>query len=220
MEKLPENAAHFVSSHIQEAVYKTEYEEQIILLESRQFPTEEELLFTIVNDQEFRVPSIHELVYALPSLMSLSLSHSIRLFWNGVIKKATFIEIFTPSRTQRPPLADLQIKLAIDDKSFQTTICDTLQDAIWELHDLTRTEAEWRLYTCYHCQYSGQARDYLVGDRQYWCYRDVPDAIAEIKARGKPIRSETRWAGAYYVDAFHTCAAWRPLVLSSEQQAG
>ena len=121
MEKLPEYAFHFVSSRVQEAVYKTEHEEHIILLEYRQSPTEEELLFTVVNEQEFRVPSIHELVYALPSLVSLSLPHAIRLVWDGTVKKATLIEIFTPSHSQHPSLADLQVRLIVDDKSFQDT---------------------------------------------------------------------------------------------------
>ncbi len=218
MEKLPEYAINFVSSHVQEAVYRTEHEEQIVLLESRQSPTEEEILFTIINGQEFRASSIHELVYALPSLVSLSLSHSVRLLWNGFIKKAVLVEIFTPSHTQRPPLADLQLRLIIDDKSFQTTACDTLQDAVWELHELIGDEVKWWLYTCYSCQYSGYARDYLVSDRQYWCYRDVPEAVSEIQAIGRAHRLRARWSGAYFVDAFHTCAAWRPLAFSAKQQ--
>jgi len=220
MEKLPEYAINFVSTRVHEAVYKTEHEEQTILLEFRQFLSENELVYTIVKEREFRVTSMHELVYALPSLVSLSLSHSIRLFWNGVIKKATLIEVFMPSRTQQPPLANLQVKLILDDKSFQTTSCNTLQDAIWELQELTNTEAEWRLCTCYHCQYSGYARDYANSDREYWCYRDVPDAVTEIQTSGKVIRHETRWAGAYFMDAFHTCAFWRPLVIPGKQQAG
>jgi hypothetical protein len=220
MEKFPEHAKNFVSAHVQDAVYKTEHEQQNILLEFRKFPSESELVFTIVNEQDFRVASIHELVYALPSLVSLSLSHSIRLFWNGASKNATLIELFMPSYTHRPTSADLQLRLILEDESYQTTACDTLQDAIWELQEQTKLEAEWRLCTCFHCLYSGYARDYAVSDREYWCYRDVPEAVTEIQTNGKVVRNDTRWAGAYFMDAFHTCAFWRPLAFPGKQKAG
>jgi hypothetical protein len=85
-----------------------------------------------------------------------------------------------------------------------------LTDAYVELQEITELVARWWLCTCFDCKYSGHARDYCLSDREYWCYRDVPDAYAEIAAKGKYASQEARFAGDYFVDAFHTCAAWQP----------
>jgi hypothetical protein len=91
-----------------------------------------------------------------------------------------------------------------------------LQDAIWELQEQTEKLASWWFRTCYHCRYSGQARSYALSDREYWCYRDVPEAYEEIRSRGKYASSAARFAGDYFVDAFHMCSAWQPVVFMTD----
>ncbi len=216
MVEVPDYFKNFAAFHAYEAIYRTAEKEEQILLEVRNFADEKELLFTVIDNQPIRVGSIHELVYSRPELISLSIPHMIRLLWKGEIKKAELIEIFSRSQnTAYPPIASLQLRLNMEGKTYETTICDTLQDAIEELHEMTRAEALWRLHACYSCRFSGHARDYIVSDREYWCYRDVPEVVAEIQAKGRNKSGKGRFDGDYFVDAFHVCAAWQPLQLDS-----
>jgi hypothetical protein len=218
MVEVPDYFKNFAAFHVYEAIYHTVEKVEQILLEVRSFANEETSLFTIINDQPVRVGSVHELVYSRPELISLSISHVVRLLWNDEMKKAEIVEIFSHSQDPgHPQVASLQLRLNIEGKTYETTICDTLQDAIEELHEMTRAEAQWLLYACYSCRYSGYARDYSVSDREYWCYRDVPDAYEEIKSKGKYASSAARFAGNYFVDAFHMCSAWQPVILISDQ---
>jgi hypothetical protein len=204
--------AKFADFRVHTATYRTQQGETTILLEIRMMANEEHLLFTMVGDQEIRVGSIYELLHTLPSLVSLSIPHEVHLLWNGEIKQAELTEIFRPRPSVGYPLfAALQLRLAIEDRNYETSLCNTLQDAVWELQEITKAQADWWLRTCYHCQYAGQARDYATSDREYWCYRDVPDAFAEIQVKGKYASQEALFAGNYFVNAFHTCAAWRPI---------
>ncbi len=192
MELLPGHFVHFVSTRVLEALCKTQKGEQALLIEVRQSADEKETYFTVADGQEVRAPSIHHLVQLLPDLVSLTLPHAVSLLWNGTVKNATLIEILRRSSAQPYPLADVTVRLSIEGELFETTPCDALQDAIWELHELS--DSQWRLRTCYHCILAGLARDYLNTDRWYWCYRDVPDAIEEILTKGRP--ESSRWLGA------------------------
>jgi hypothetical protein len=146
----------------------------------------------------------------------LSIPHTIHMLWNGEVKQAEVTEIFRPRPNVGHSLfAALQLRLVIEGRKYETSLCNTLQDAVWELQEITEAKADWWLRTCYHCQYAGQARDYATSDREYWCYRDVPDAFAEIQAKGKYASREALYAGSYFVNAFHVCAAWRPIQTSS-----
>jgi hypothetical protein len=220
MKEISENPSkNFTAFSIYEATYRTEQGEDTILLEFRTMPNEQQVLFTVIDNKQIRADSIHELVYSLPSLVSLGIPHSVRLLWNGNIKLAKLIETFRPSQDiEYPSFASLQLRLVVDNKTYETALCNTLQDAIWELQEMTEAEAAWWLRTCYHCQYSGQARDYALSDREFWCYRDVPDAFAEIQAKGKYASREARQAGRYFVNAFHACAAWRLLATGSSAE--
>lgn len=213
---------NFASFHVQEAIYRTEHKQEEILVETRMTALEDQLFFTIVNNQQIRASSIHKLVHLLPSLLSLDIKHSIRLLWNDEKRRAEIEEIFRPRQTsQNSLLASSQLRLTVDNKTYETTICDTLMDAIWDLQEIIQSKAEIWLYTCFHCQYNGHAMNYLVGDREYWCYRAVPEAFAEIRAKRKAASQSARFAGKYFVNAFHTCAAWQlsqpPYVVSPEE---
>jgi hypothetical protein len=217
MKEIPiDSMTKFADFRVYTAAYQTEQGETTILLEFRTTANEEHLLFTMVGDQEIRAGSIHELVYTLPSLVSLSISHTVHMLWNGEVKQAELTEIFRPRPNVGHSLfAALQLRLVIEGRNYETSLCNTLQDAVWELQEITEAEADWWLRTCYHCQYAGQARDYATSDREYWCYRDVPDAFAEIQAKGKYASREALYAGSYFVNAFHVCAAWRPIQTAS-----
>lgn len=220
MVEVPDYFKHFAAFHAYEAIYRTVENEVQILLEIRSFADERELLFTIINSQPVQVSSVHELVYSRPELLSLSIPHSVRLLWDGTVKKAEIVEVFSQSHhPDYPQVASLQLRLNIEGKTYETAICDTLQDAIEELHEMTSTEAQWWLYTCYSCRFSGHARNYSVGDREYWCYRDFPEAYDEIKSKGKYASSARRFAGDYFVDAFHMCSAWQPIVFETDPHA-
>ena len=211
MQELPDYITGFTNFRIHEAIYQTKDKKETILLEFRLTVLEEDILFTVIDGKQIRVETIHHLVQALPALVSLSIPHSIRLLWNGVIKQGELVEIFSPSQDPKHPLiASLQLRLTLDDQTYETTICDNLQDAVQELEEMTEAEAQWWLCTCYHCHYSDHNRLYSLSDREYACYRDVPEALAEIRAKGKIASPEARRAGKYFVDAFHTCAAWKP----------
>lgn len=211
MREFPSYANNFASFRVYEAIYRTAQKEEEILLEFRGSANEEELVFTVIDNRPIRVGSIHELVHMLPELVSLSIDHSVRLVWNGEIKKVKLTEIFSHSQDpNHPQVASMQLRLVVDGKSYETTVCDTLTDAIWELRELTEKVAEWDLYACFNCEYAGHAQEYSNSDREFWCYRDVPEAIAGIHAGVKYANQKARFAGRYFVDAFHTCAAWQP----------
>jgi hypothetical protein len=211
MQSSPDYLRSFADFHVCEATCRVDQREEVILLESRTTAWEEEFLFAVIDGKPFHVHSIHELVHTVPSLVSLSVQHDIRVLWNGVIKKAKLVETFRPKwSVDHPPIASVELTLVVDNNTYQTTPSDSFTEAYIELHELTPEELDWKVCTCYDCKYSGQARDYSNNDREYWCYRDVPDAFAEIQAKGKYASQQARFAGMYYAKTFHTCMAWQP----------
>ena len=204
-------SGEFVSTRVYTAVCQRNGKEELILIESRQSELEKTLVFTVVDGKQIRIGSMLELVQSLPLLESLSMRHIIRVLWNNEFRDAELVETLVPSRVaDDTSLPSLKLALVLEGKTYETTLCDVLTDAYIEMHEMTEDVAAWRWCTCFCCRYARHARFYSNSDRQYWCYRDVPDALAEIEAKGKSASSESRFAGNYYVDAFHTCAAWQP----------
>ena len=78
-----------------------------------------------------------------------------------------------------------------------------------ELDDIIDDVAVWHLKTCHGCKFSRPAFLWPVSDRdELRCYRDAPDALAELRSQGKFASSEALHAGEYFVNAFHRCSAW------------
>jgi hypothetical protein len=104
----------------------------------------------------------------------------------------------------------VRARLQLATGTIESELVETLQDAIWELQEAAGGDLWFAI--CFHCALSGHARDYLIGDRSYWCYRDVAgNRGGESVGVADSDEPSRRYAGAYYVDAFHTCPAWRPL---------
>lgn len=216
MREFPSYWRSFADFGVTEAVYRTSEKEEEILLEFRGSANEEEMLFTIIDGRPIRVGSIHQLVSSLPELVSLTIEHSIRVVWEGQVKRAQLTEIFTHSQANdsvQPPNvrpASLQLRLVVDGKTYETTVSDSFSDLVQELKELTEGEGKWRLRTCRDCRYAGQPHLYSASEREYWCYRDVPEAIADLEVNVKFANMKARFEGRYFVRAFHTCAAWQP----------
>lgn len=216
MTRLPDFSNNFSRFYVHEGIYKASGREINILIESRKNSSGEELIYSKYDDEEIRAASIYEFVSKLPSLESLQIAHTIRIKWHDELKRVKLHEIFTPAiRTSTVPPISLQLEVKIDSKSYKTQPCDTLLDAKQELAETTKEEAKLQICTCITCDYSGQAEDYLMDDREYWCYRDFPEAYDEIRKKRmqrKRASGEAKYSGVFYVSWFHTCAAWRPRV--------
>jgi len=102
----------------------------------------------------------------------------------------------------------LKIRLIRDNLQFESEASDTLTDAICDIQEEVEPDVDLWLMTCFHCKFAGHALNYLVGDREFWCYRDAPEAFEDVLKRGKSAKMSSRFAGAFFVNAFHTCAAW------------
>lgn len=210
MKELPEYASQFTNFELYEAVCSIEGKEKRTMLEIRVNAIEEKTMLTMVNEQLYRANSIHQLVHMIPCLEYIEIIHPIYLLWSNEDKLASLIERYEPCQpTNNEQLSLSRIILIVDDKKYKTDTCDTIMDAIWELQEFIKPDAQIWLKTCYHCQFSGNAMDYLVGDRDYWCYRDVPEALDEIRAKRKGASRLARFSGKYFVNAFHTCSAWQ-----------
>ena len=214
---LPIYANKFTQFRVLKAICQTHKQEEEIVLEFRSSADEKEKLFTIVDGKAFHVDSIYTIINSLPDLIAIRVPHQIRILWGGNSVEAEVIEVFLPSTDPDHIYYDtLQLILKIEDKVFNTEPCDTLTDAISELHEVTEEVGEggdWRLCTCFNCEFAGYARKYSNSDREYWCYRDVEeDQWKEIKSKRKFANPEAKFAGKYFVDAFHFCAAWTPKI--------
>ncbi len=203
---------NFVAAQAFEAAYEDTQGQQNIMLELRFKADESCLLFTIVRDEPVYASSIHDFVLKCRDCTQLSIGHNLFVLWNGISKPAQLVEHFIPNRGK--PLVIIKTSLFIDGIVFESTDCDTLQDAIGELHDLTDAGISWQIKTCYHCKFCYLAFLGPQSDRDdYRCYRDAPEAFAEVQERGYKFASRaSQIAGSYFVNAFHTCAAWEPSI--------
>ena len=191
------------------AIHCTEQGEQTLLWESRTTTDEKFTLYTVLDGQEVRVNSISEFLFAHPKCLSLSIPHDIQVLWDGKSQSAELTEDF--SLQSEPSSVVIKLCLVIGNSRYETEECDTLTDAIWELGEIIDGDIKWWVQTCYHCIYSRPAFLVPMSDRdELRCYRDVPDAFEEVKHRGKFADASALHAGHYFVNAFHSCAAWKP----------
>lgn len=154
--------------------------------------------------------------YIALKCLSLSIPHTLYVLWNSVPKAAELVETFVPAPAS-PSFVNVKLSLVVDGNVYETEACDTLTDAIWELDEAIGEEIEWLLQTCYDCLYSRPAFLTPVSDRDHMrCYRDVPEAFAEVRRQGKNASAEALHSGHYFVNVFHTCAAWQPGKSSSD----
>ena len=205
----PDHIQPFASFNKFWATHRTQHGEQTLLWESRRTIDEKQILYTVFDKDEVRVSSINDFLFAYPKCLSLSIKHNVNVLWNGELKHATLSEIF--SLQSEPLRCVLKLCLAIGDTRYETEYCDSLTDAIWDLDEIINDNVTWWLQTCYDCIYSRPAYLFPVSDRdEMRCYRDVPDAFEEVKNQGKFASNSALHAGHYFVDAFHSCAAWKP----------
>jgi hypothetical protein len=212
MAELPAYARNFMAASSFEATYRTDQGEQTLILEVRRTPDQGLLLFTVVDGQPVRVNSIHSFILTHPACRALSIPHTVGVLWNGTHKRAEFLEVYAPAPDPDPTYrVSIEAALTIEGTTYKSEACATLSEAMAELRDAIGPETDWWLLTCYHCDFQQPAFRFLVDDRdEMRCYRDAPEALfVEAKRRGKGASDEALYAGHYYVNAFHTCAAWR-----------
>jgi hypothetical protein len=203
---------NFVGVYVFEAVCETGLGAETLLIESRISASGKLLLFTVVNGQPMRGGSIQDLVLSYPQCLSLSIGHTLHISWNNAHKKAEVYEIYVPSHSKHN-MINMKVRLHIDHMSYETEECETLTEAIGELKTLTGPQIAWWFQTCHHCLYSYPAfRGPGWDDRDHLrCYRDAPNELVQVQQKGqKFVDFDTMYAGSYFVNAFHTCAAWQP----------
>ena len=206
----PDPTRTFASFNKFWAICHTEQGEQTLLWESRITVDQKHDFYTIFDDQEVHVNSINDFLFTHPKCLSLSVPHDVQVLWNGKSQFAKLTEIF--SLQPEKPSVVIRLSLDISDLSYLTGECDALTDAIWELEEIIGESTKWWIQTCYHCAYSRPAFLVPMSDRdEMRCYRDAPEAYKEVKLRGKFASTIALHAGHYFVSAFHSCAAWKPL---------
>lgn len=199
----------FVSINLFETVSQTDNGSQILLWESRITSDGYRLLFTRIDGIDVRVNSIYDFMLQRPSYSPLEIRHSVSLLWNALSIQAVLVEILILDINDK--LAPIHTKLRLEtfDKIYATDDAISLTEAIWELHELVGEEADWSLQTCHECIYGWPAFRGPISDRdELRCFRDSPDAFAEREIKRKFASEAAFQAGDYFVNAFHTCAAW------------
>jgi hypothetical protein len=175
------------------------------------------IVFTKVGGQLARYDSLQELVLKQPNCRALIISHTLNILWNDTVHKATLYEILSPSE-KKSGLVTVKLRLEVNDKEYETEECDSLTEARRHLVEIS-SPVTFQLQICADCCHSWPAvtgpgwddRDELA------CYRDAPDAEAELVEKGKFASDEAAGAGEFFVNAFHSCAAWQGMGRSEEQ---
>ena len=182
----------------------------VITIEERGNAYDELTYFAIVGEKAIRSTDFNEFLTLIPGLRRIEIPHNIELVWDDSVVKATLTDVYSKHSSGR--LLDsitYSARLKVNGRIYATNNCDTLQDAIWELHNQIGDNVQWLLRTCFHCYYSAHARFYSNSDRDYWCYRDVQE-FSRWKSVWKSAPPSVRFGGAFYASAFHVCDAWRP----------
>ena len=209
--ELPAATQNFVAAHAFEAMYQSTQGEQLILIETRTGLDASTLLFTMIDDQPVRASSIPDLILLRSDCISLSISHIVPILWNDVPSKGQLTEVFLP--TPNGTRWSVKLNLAIGNATYEAPPCISLTEAMWELQTVTETaipNLTWSLQTCLECRYSYPAFLGPSSDRdELRCYRDAPEALTERQQKHKFASWEALTAGAYFVSAFHRCAAWQ-----------
>ena len=201
---------NFAAIRAAPATVTTDNGEEDIMIELRIFPSEEQVVFAIVNGMKIYSNWIGGIVADNLSINTLQIDRSIKILSNG--KPTTAILSETIRRVlqndlSEGPSAEFQLTLQFEGAKFETEFHPTLMDGIWEFQEAAEPEMDVWPKTCYHCRFAHHGS--LLGhDPEYRCYREVPEANEEIMRKGKQASDEARYAGTYTVSAFHTCAAW------------
>ncbi len=212
---LPLLYRNFVSAAVFEAEFTTIYGTQTLLIETRTYmkkmnESQNQFLFTIINDKPVHVRSIVDLILHDPQCLSLSLPHSVVIELNGVAKRALLTEVYVPHRGAETNWS-IRLALTVDGKDYQTGLNDTLQDSFGELHEqMGLPDASW-VKICYQCNYVHGKLNGLQDEREnLQCFRDSsPEHFEEARRLMKFASAEAWGSGDFFVTAFHTCAAWK-----------
>ena len=179
------NPAQFVSAQVHDAIYKTDNGDLSILLEMRQRVNGETEIYTWIHDEKVRAKSIPDLILSRSECLSLTINHDVPVIWGEDIERAILQETLTPNK-QDPAHVLLSLKLMVDDIAYETSACVSLTEAIFELDEKVGNEVKWYLKICHSCKFSRPAFAWPVSDRhELRCYRDAPEAFAEIRNKGK-----------------------------------
>lgn len=207
--------AHFMAISNFEAIYCTTQHKQLLVWEMRTKYQWNIEFFTRINGRDVRVKSLQDFILSEPDAVSLAIPHRVNVLWNNKPEVAELLEIYTPMKVPHHPLMPkvwMNLKLTVGNMSYETTECDHFTEAIWELSELIGSETKWVLQTCHSCNFSYPAFPGPVSDRDdLRCFRDEPEAFIQIQEKGKYASLEALNSGDYFVNVFHTCAAWQQI---------
>jgi hypothetical protein len=203
----------FMSASSFRAVLRSDDGDESILVEMRKRVDGRWKVFTVVASEIVRASSLQELLLTRPDCYELVIPHEIEVSLNGETKHAQLYEIYARTlQEQVMGRVSIRLRLYIEGSVFETGFNDVLQDALEEIRELIGNGNQLWLRTCHDCRHvwatvnggGWDERDELS------CYRDAPEAGAEVRKKGKFASKKAIGAGEYYVSAFHSCAAWEP----------
>lgn len=207
----PFNPMQFISFQVYDAIYLTDEGEEHILLEQRQRYDRSFLVYTQIQGREIRANSIHELVISQPDCLSITINHNVPIIWDTISRQVILQETFSPDPTQVTKIA-INLKLIVDDVTYESTENDCVTEAWQELHEEIDPHINWHLKTCLSCNFTRPAFLFPTSDRdEHRCYRDVSEAFTEVQEKSKFASRKARYAGDYFVSAFHRCSAWEKI---------
>ncbi len=198
------------SFNMWEALYFGEQSCEAITIEMRVTP-QNRLVFAVIDKEPAEARSIQELVAERPDCREISMSHALKLILNGEAKAASLVERFIRDQT-RPGLVGRQLVLTVDERRFESQICNSLTEAMFSLDDMLGSSAKWWLTICFDCRFSREARFVPLDDRDFLvCYRDFPNQLSQIEQLEDSRKDATQLSdgGHFFVNAFHSCAAWK-----------
>jgi hypothetical protein len=193
-----------------DALYITETSRERIVLEMRVMRLGRRV-FTKIGQLAVDSKSIQELVAGRVDCRQISVFHRLTVLVNGQARDGMLEEVFTRGEPGRTTVGR-QLVLVIGEKTFKSTVCNSLTEAMFSLDDELGSATKWWLKVCFDCRFSRDAgfvphddRDFLV------CYRDFHDQLLQIE-QTETSRDNSEFppnVGDYFVNAFHTCPAWQ-----------
>jgi hypothetical protein len=210
----PDFVRQFRAAYVDDAVGQLAGGDEVqLLLETRYGADEQVEIFTVHQGIERRAKSMNELVARLADLEQLRIPRLVPLQVDGKVTTGTITEVYRPSTTSNPFEGTVKAVLEFDSATWESPWTDFLGDALTELHGLN---SHWRFRTCISCAMAGHPTPYGNDDQQLWCYRDSPEALAELAQHGRFAGGSHAFSGYYWVRAFHRCASWRQRVVAVE----
>ena len=204
----------FMSVRAYRGQYETADGAQPLILEQRLLPDGEMRVFTVLAGQPVRARSIQALMLERPEWVALRLAHTVDVLWKGRRHLAELEEAYLRAPGFSAHLA-VALCLRIGGEVVATELCDTLSEALAELQALGAAGGGYRPVICHSCALSRPSLTAPGWDDRddHQCFRDTPEAYASIGGDGRPVRGWGLHGGDYFVNAFHTCAAWRQAML-------